>query len=108
MSFWDHLKPATRPSSVTAVELSADQRTLALTWDDGKRTSVSARALRQRCPCAGCVDEWTRERTLDPATIPEELRILQVRPVGNYALAFTFSDNHQTGIYDWPLLRAAS
>ncbi|HVE84621.1 MAG TPA: DUF971 domain-containing protein [Myxococcales bacterium] len=105
MSFWDHIKPAARPPQATAVDLSPDQKVLALAWDDGQRTQVTARALRQNCPCAECVDEWTRQRTLDPAKVPEDTRILDVRPVGNYALAFQFSDAHQTGIFNWSLLR---
>jgi DUF971 family protein len=105
MSFWDHIKPAARPPQATAVDLSGDGRTLTLTWDDGQRTQVSARALRQACPCAECVDEWTQKRTLDPEKVPEDLRILDVGQVGNYALKFTFGDAHQTGIFNWSLLR---
>lgn len=105
MSFWDHIKPAARPLHATAVDLSEDRRTLTLTWEDGQRTQVGARALRQACPCAECVDEWTRQRTLDPEKVPEDLRILELRPVGNYALSFQFGDAHQTGIFNWSLLR---
>ncbi|HZN95809.1 MAG TPA: DUF971 domain-containing protein [Myxococcales bacterium] len=105
MSFWDHIKPAARPPQATAVDLSGDRRTLALTWDDGQRTQVGARALRQGCPCAECVDEWTHQRRLDPEKVPQDLSILELRPVGNYALAFQFSDAHQTGIFNWSLLR---
>jgi len=105
MSFWEHLKPAPRPLRATSVDLDPSQGVLTLAWDDGQRTRVTARALRQGCPCAECVDEWTRQRRLDPEKVPEDVRILAVRPVGNYALAFQFSDAHQTGIYDWSLLR---
>jgi DUF971 family protein len=105
MSFWDHIKPTPRPVRATAVDLTADGRRLTLAWDDGQKTEVTARALRQACPCAECVDEWTRKRTFDPATVPEDMKILEVRPVGNYALSFTFGDAHATGIFNWGLLR---
>ena len=105
MSFWDHIKPAARLPQATAVDLSPDQRVLTLTWDDGQRTQVTARALRQSCPCAECVDEWTHQRRLDPDKVPEDLKLLDTRPVGNYALQFQFGDAHSTGIFNWSLLR---
>lgn len=105
MSFWDRIKPTTRPVSATEVELSPDGTRLSLTWEDGVRTGATAQVLRQQCPCAGCVDEWTNKRTLDPAKVPADMRLTQVQPVGNYALTFVFSDGHGTGIYPWKLLR---
>lgn len=105
MSFWDRIKPSTRPPTATNAALSADKRRLTLTWDDGKTTSVSARTLRQGCPCAQCVDEWTHQRTFDPKTVSESMGITEMRPVGNYALAFVFSDGHATGIFNWSRLR---
>jgi DUF971 family protein len=51
------------------------------------------------------VDEWTHQRTLDPARVPAELRIQNLLPVGNYAITLHFTDGHGTGIYPWPLLR---
>jgi len=108
MSFWDHIKPAEREPRVVDVSLSEDRRTVSLAWDDGLRSQVSARTLRQRCPCAACVDEWSNTRTLDPDAVPEALTVFDVTPVGNYALAFAFSDAHRTGIFSWRSLRAAS
>lgn len=108
MSFWDRIKPSTRPPQVTQAALADGGLRLELTWDDGREGPVPARALRQECPCAACVDEWTNQRTLDPAKVAEDVRVEEVQPVGNYALAFRFSDGHATGIYPWALLRALS
>ena len=105
MSFWDRIKPAERPVSATEAELSQEGTRLHLTWDDGVKTHATAQHLRQQCPCAGCVDEWTNKRTLDATQVPADVRITQVQPVGNYALTFAFSDGHSTGIYPWKLLR---
>lgn len=105
MSFWDRIKPAERPVSATEVELSPDALQLRLQWDDGAATAATAQHLRQQCPCAGCVDEWTNKRTLDATRVPPDTRITQMQQVGNYALTFVFSDGHATGIYPWKLLR---
>jgi DUF971 family protein len=36
----------------------------------------------------------------------QPLRITGMQPVGNYAYAIAFTDGHDTGIYDFALLRA--
>ncbi|MDX2010455.1 MAG: DUF971 domain-containing protein [Myxococcaceae bacterium] len=106
MSFWESLKPAKRTPQVTGAELSADQKTLALTWSDGEHHPVTARVLRQYCPCAECVEEWSGKRTYDPEVISADMKIIEIAPVGNYALSFTFGDLHRTGIFNWDYLRA--
>jgi DUF971 family protein len=108
MSFWDSIKPSKPAPIPTEVSLSEDKRLLSVRWTDGADTRVSARTLRQLCPCAGCVDEWSNQRTLDTTKIPEGITIDAVQPVGNYALQFNFSDGHSTGIYEWGMLRETS
>ena len=105
MSFWDSIKPAKKNPQVTGVELSVDQRALALTWNDGAAHQITSRALRQFCPCAECVEEWSGKRTYDVETIPQDMKVIEIVPVGNYALTFTFGDMHRTGIFNWEFLR---
>ncbi len=107
-NFWDSIKPATRVPVALRVDLSEDQRTLALHWEDGLDTQVTARALRQNCPCAECVEEWSGKRTFDPEKIPAEIKIIEISEVGNYALTFTFGDLHRIGIFNWKHLRELS
>lgn len=106
MSFWSALKPAVRAPQATAVDLAADQQHLTVDWNDGSRTRVHARTLRQYCPCAECVEEWSGKRTFEVESIPAEMKIIEVQPVGNYALTFTFGDLHRTGIFKWDHLKA--
>ena len=105
MSFWEHLKPSKRDPVATAVQLAPDGAMVALTWDDGLTSQLSARALRQACPCAQCVEEWSGQRTFAPDSIPTDMTVLGVQQVGNYALTFTFGDQHSTGIFTWGTLR---
>lgn len=107
-SFWERLKPAPKVPVVSAVKIMQGGGAIHLAWDDGKNTLLSARALRQGCPCAECVDEWTHKRTFDPARVPEDIKVLNAQEVGNYALAFEFSDKHTTGIFTWQHLREAT
>lgn len=108
MSIWDNVKPKKRAPACTQVALGKDGQELALAWDDGRQASLSARRLRQYCPCAECVEEWSGKRTYDPNTIPEATKVLELQQVGNYAVSFTFSDAHRTGIYNWEYLRELS
>jgi DUF971 family protein len=104
MSIWDYMKPAATAPEAVNVELTPDQR-LVVTWSDGAAMAVPARTLRQQCPCAACVDEWTHQRTLAPDSVPADVRVREVKPVGNYAVQLDFSDGHATGIFTWVLLR---
>jgi DUF971 family protein len=82
-----------------------DRNTLGIDWNDGTSGRWRLAHLRRNCPCAGCVDEWTRERTLDVATVDEDLLATAVESVGRYALRVRFADGHDTGIYSFELLR---
>jgi DUF971 family protein len=43
---------------------------------------------------------------LPPSALPPgKMEILSAKPVGWYALQFTFSDRHDTGIFSYELLR---
>jgi DUF971 family protein len=108
VSFWDSLKPTVRAPFAVSVDLAADQQRLSLRWSDGVTTAVSARTLRQNCPCAECVEEWSGRRTFEAASIPEGMKVIEVQPMGNYALTFTFGDQHRTGIFKWEHLRELS
>jgi len=81
-----------------------DSRTLRIRWTDGTDQQWDVVALRDACPCAACVDEWTGERIAPPA--PASTRPEWVRSVGRYALQIGWTDGHATGIYTFDTLRA--
>ena len=78
---------------------------LAIQWKDGTETRYPLFALREACPCAGCVDEMTGRRVIDPKTIPPDIHILKAEYVGHYALRLFWSDRHDSGIYAFAYLR---
>lgn len=79
---------------------------IGIVWEDGREDFFAPAALRRACPCAECVDESTGAARLDPAAVPDDLRALDWRPVGSYAVHFTWSDGHATGLYSFEALRA--
>lgn len=76
-----------------------------VTWNDGHFSSYPSWYLRENCPCASCVEEFTGQRKIVPGSIPATLQRLDVEAVGNYALNFRWSDSHSTGIYTFDYLR---
>lgn len=93
----------------THLALEPDDHLL-IEWSDGRRIRYSFRRLREACPCATCREK--RDAPPPPVNMltilsPEEtapLKILGMRPVGNYAYSIAFSDGHDTGIYTFERL----
>ena len=87
-------------------QVSVDEGTVDIQWNDGHKSRLDFRKLRQACPCALCVDEVTGEPRINPDTVPKDVHPDDVRTVGRYALQFTWSDGHSTGLYTFDALRA--
>ena len=77
-------------------------------WPGDLEVIIPPKQLRDQCPCASCIEEGTGRKILDPATIPDDIRPLEVKGVGNYAVQIQWSDGHGSGIYTWETLRRAS
>ena len=76
-----------------------------INWSDNSESKYTAAQLRRACPCAGCINEWTGEKMLDPEKIPDDLTFKNISIVGRYALNFQFSDGHETGIFSFKYLK---
>jgi DUF971 family protein len=76
-------------------------RRLVVTWDDGHVSTYPLDYLRSWCPCAGCQGHAPTSRYLEMTG--QEL--VHLEAVGNYALAPTWEDGHNTGIYSFRTLR---
>lgn len=85
----------------------ADQKLL-IDWADGRHSELALGVLRRNCPCATCRTERSSQ-TPNPLKIlrfdPTNLRVTNAKLVGNYAIQFTWSDGHDTGIFDFRFLR---
>ena len=94
----------------TAVDVgpTEDGAQLRIRWKDGTVSEYPPRYLRLCCPCAGCVEEMTGRPLLDPARVPLDVYPAKIAYVGEYALAFEWSDGHRTGIYPFDYLREIS
>ena len=77
------------------LRLAKDRRTLAVTFEDGSAFTLPAEYLRVESPSAEVQGHNPDERKTVPGK--REVMILQVQPVGNYAVRLVFDDMHSTG-----------
>ena len=87
----------------TELRLSADKRTLTVSFDDGEHYALAAELLRVMSPSAEVQGHSAAERKTVGGKV--NVTILAVDPVGNYAVRLTFDDMHNTGLYTWPYLQ---
>jgi DUF971 family protein len=84
-------------------------REIALRWPDGAEDFLPAEFLRARSPSAENIGERDIFGQQYGGNGPKNFSNVEVQgwqPVGNYGVAFTFSDGHKTGIYTWKYLLA--
>jgi DUF971 family protein len=87
----------------TELRLHKDRRTLTVAFDNGETYALAAEYLRVRSPSAEVQGHSPPERKTVAGK--KNVAILEVTPVGNYAVRLTFDDTHSTGIYSWDYLR---
>ncbi len=77
-------------------------RALVVAFEDGASFSLSAEHLRVRSPSAEVQGHSAAARKTVGGK--RNVAILDVAPVGNYAVRLDFDDMHSTGIYTWRYL----
>jgi len=82
-----------------------DKKYLYIKWEDNKENTIKLVNLRRNCPCAICASE--REKQGDkyiPIYSDQQLKIKNIKMIGNYAIGIDWADEHNTGIYDFSIL----
>jgi len=87
----------------TELRLHKDRTVLAVTFDNGENFALPAEYLRVRSPSAEVQGHSPAERKVVGGK--RDVQILEVQPVGNYAVRLVFDDMHSTGIFSWDYLR---
>jgi DUF971 family protein len=86
----------------TELRLSKDRKTLTVAFDGGDSFALPAEYLRVKSPSAEVQGHSPDERKTVPGK--RNVMILEVNPVGNYAVRLVFDDLHSTGIFSWDYL----
>jgi len=93
--------PDSRPWP-TELRLAKDRKTLTISFDTGERFALQAEYLRVMSPSAEVQGHSPAERKTVGGK--RQVAILEVHPIGNYAVRLVFDDMHSTGIYSWEYL----
>lgn len=91
-------------TGVKPVEIKLDKKThlLRICFDDGAEFSLSCELLRVYSPSADVRGHGPGQERLE--INKENVNIVQIVPVGSYAVALHFDDGHDSGIYTWDYL----
>jgi DUF971 family protein len=76
---------------------------LELTWQDHTTARLPHPLLRLRCRCAGC--EQLFRQSGRRAEVSPDIRLDDIRVVGDKGLNLVFTDGHGRGIFPWAYLR---
>ncbi len=87
------------PESIT---LHGASRVLEVGFSDGSRFRIPFELMRVYSPSAEVQGHGPGQEVLQ--TGKREVDVVQLEPVGNYAVKPTFSDGHDSGIFSWDYL----
>ena len=81
------------------LRLRKDRRALTVSFDNGETYELAAEYLRVKSPSAEVQGHSPDQRKTVPGK--RDVQVLEVQPVGNYAVRLVFDDMHSTGIFSW-------
>jgi len=86
----------------TEIRLKREEKTLEVDFEDGAQFRYPAEFLRVESPSAEVQGHGPGQKQLVAGR--RHVGIMEVVPVGNYAVCLKFDDLHDTGIYSWDTL----
>lgn len=86
------------------IVLHQQSRLLEIAFDDGARFQLPCEYLRVYSPSAEVMGHHSKTPTLQVGK--ENVNIVDLQQVGNYALKIFFDDKHKSGLYTWRYLYA--
>jgi DUF971 family protein len=86
----------------TELRLHKDRKTLTVTFDSGESFDLAAEYLRVHSPSAEVQGHSPSERRTVGGK--QNVQIIELNPIGNYAVRLVFDDMHSTGIFSWGYL----
>lgn len=87
----------------TKLTVRKDRKSLEVTFSESETYELSAEILRVLSPSAEVQGHSPEQRQTIGGK--RDVAIMQMEPVGNYAVRITFDDLHDTGIFSWVYLR---
>ena len=86
----------------TALTVHNQSRMLEIAFSDGAQFSIPFELMRVYSPSAEVQGHGPGQEILQ--TGKREVNVVELEPVGNYAVKPVFSDGHESGIFSWDYL----
>ena len=86
----------------TDIKLHQKSQVLEIAFADGRTFRLPCEFLRVYSPSAEVRGHGPGQEVLQVGK--KNVEISHIEPAGSYAIQFTFTDGHDTGIYSWELL----
>jgi DUF971 family protein len=86
----------------TELRVNRAEKRLIVTFDDGASFVLPAELLRVESPSAEVQGHGPSQKTIIAGR--RHVGIMELEPVGNYAVRILFDDLHSTGMYSWRYL----
>src|SRR6476469_4360858 len=90
----------------TDLRLQKDRKTLVVSFDSGQSFELPAEFLRVRSPSAEVQGHSPAERRTVAGK--RDVAILELHPVGNYAVRIVFDDLHSTEFFSWDICSSSA
>ena len=84
------------------LRINRAEKHLAITFDNGDSFQLPAELLRVESPSAEVQGHGPGQKTTVAGR--RHVGIMDVEPIGNYAIKIKFDDMHDTGIFSWRYL----
>ena len=84
------------------IRLRKADKILTIDFDDGVSVELPAELLRVESPSAEVQGHSAAEKKIIAGR--RHVGIMEIEPVGNYAIRIVFDDLHDTGIFSWQYL----
>lgn len=86
----------------TNLQLRERSRCLTVTYPDGDSYELTWEFLRVFSPAAGSGKHGQQSSVLTAGK--KQVRLLEIKPAGHYAMQLIFDDGHDSGLYTWGYL----
>jgi len=86
----------------TALTVHSQSRVLEISFSDGAEFRIPFELMRVYSPSAEVQGHGPGQEVLQ--TGKREVNLVELEPVGNYAVKPVFSDGHESGIFSWDYL----
>lgn len=89
---------------LSKIEIINDK--LIIHWSNNENSEIEIRELRKNCPCVYCNQfREAHQNSRLQVYMEDQLKISDIKIMGNYALRIQWKDGHNTGIFEYNKLK---